>query len=108
MVKVRIGGETHRLQELLARFPAGSVIFREGDLGREMFIIQKGHVRISLSVGDHEQEVAVLEKGDFFGEMALLEQSPARSATAVAVGPAPAAQAGHCRPDDDEALGAPA
>ena len=85
MVKVRIGGETHRLQELLARFPAGSVIFREGDLGREMFIIQKGHVRISLSVGDHEQEVAVLEKGDFFGEMALLEQSPARSATAVAV-----------------------
>ncbi|MDD5563164.1 MAG: cyclic nucleotide-binding domain-containing protein [Thermoanaerobaculaceae bacterium] len=85
MVKVRIGGETHRLQELLARFPAGAVIFREGDLGREMFIIQKGHVRISLSVGGREQEVAVLEKGDFFGEMALLDQSPARSATAVAV-----------------------
>ena len=85
MVKVRIGGETHRLQELLARFPAGAVIFREGDLGREMFIIQKGHVRITLAVAGREQEVAVLEKGDFFGEMALLEQSPARSATAVAV-----------------------
>jgi pSer/pThr/pTyr-binding forkhead associated (FHA) protein len=85
LVKVRIGGETQRLQELLARFPAGSVIFREGDLGQEMFIIQKGHVRISLSVSGRGQEVAVLEKGDFFGEMALLDQSPARSATAVAV-----------------------
>ena len=87
MPKVRVvgGGESSKLSELLARFAAGSVIFREGDLGSEMYIIQKGHVRISLHIGDKEREMAVLEKGDFFGEIALLNQSPARSATATAV-----------------------
>lgn len=86
MPKVRFGGgEGQKLQDLLTKFPAGSVIFREGDLGSEMYIIQNGHVRISLHVGGKERELAVLEKGDFFGEIALLDQSPARSATASAV-----------------------
>jgi Cyclic nucleotide-binding domain/FHA domain len=84
--KVRIPGpQNHKLQEFLHRFEGGSVIFREGDLGSEMYIIQKGHVRISLTVGGRERELAVLEKGDFFGEIALLDESPARSATATAV-----------------------
>jgi CRP-like cAMP-binding protein len=86
LVKVRVsGGEKQRVQDFLHTFPAGSVIFREGDLGSEMYIVQKGHVRISLRVGEREREVAVLEKGDFFGEVALLDSSPARSATATAV-----------------------
>ena len=85
MVKVRVGGAAPKLQQLAVQFPAGAVIFREGDLGREMYIIQRGRVRITLPVGGREQEVAVLEKGDFFGEMALLDESSARSATAVAV-----------------------
>jgi len=86
LVKLRVSGvEGPKLQEFLHRFEAGSVIFREGDLGREMYIIQKGHVSISLRVGGGEREVAVLEKGDFFGEIALLDASPARSATATAV-----------------------
>ena len=86
MPKIRVGGgEPSKVSELLERFAAGSVIFREGDLGSEMYIIQKGHVRISLQIGGKEREMAVLEKGDFFGEIAILNQSPARSATAVAV-----------------------
>lgn len=90
MVKVRIDqnktrGETPRLKDLTAKFPAGAVIFREGDPAYEMFIIQKGEVVISRTVGREEQRLAILEKGDFFGEMALLEQYPARSATATAV-----------------------
>ena len=87
MPKVRVvgGGEPSKISELLAKFAAGSVIFREGDLGSEMYIIQKGQVRISLRVGDKDREMAVLEKGDFFGEIALLNQSPARSATATAI-----------------------
>lgn len=86
MPKVRVSGvENHKLKEFLHRFEAGSVIFREGDLGSEMYIIQRGHVRISLKVGGRERELAVLEKGDFFGEIALLDESPARSATATAI-----------------------
>jgi CRP-like cAMP-binding protein len=84
--KVRVSGvENNKLREFLHHFEAGSVIFREGDLGSEMFIIQRGHVRISLKVGTRERELAVLEKGDFFGEIALLDESPARSATATAI-----------------------
>jgi hypothetical protein len=84
--KVRVSGvENQKLQEFLHRFEAGVVIFREGDLGSEMYIIQRGHVKISLVVGGRERELAVLEKGDFFGEIALLDESPARSATTTAI-----------------------
>jgi CRP-like cAMP-binding protein len=84
--RVRISGvENHKLKEFLHRFEGGSVIFREGDIGSEMYIIQSGHVRISLTMGGQERELAVLEKGDFFGEIALLDESPARSASATAI-----------------------
>ncbi len=86
MPRIRVSAnEPGKVSQLLARFAAGEVIFREGDLGSEMYIIQKGHVRISLQVGGKERELAVLEKGDFFGEIAILNQSPERSASAVAV-----------------------
>jgi CRP-like cAMP-binding protein len=79
------GAENHKLQEFLHHFEPSSVICRQGDLGSEMYIIQRGHVRISLMVGGKERELAILEKGDFFGEIALLDESPARSATATAI-----------------------
>ncbi len=63
---------------------AGDAIFSEGELGTEMFIIQRGQVEILRRVGDEDRQVAVLERGDFFGEMALLEDLP-RSATARAL-----------------------
>jgi hypothetical protein len=66
---------------------AGDYVFREGDLGTEMYIINEGKVEILNQVGDEEQVLALLEKGDFFGEMSVLEDLPraasARAATDV-------------------------
>lgn len=64
--------------------PAGEVIFREGEDGDEMFIIQDGKVRISKTIGDKEHILAILGKGDFFGEMAIVTRIK-RSATARTV-----------------------
>ncbi|MBI2069122.1 MAG: cyclic nucleotide-binding domain-containing protein [Elusimicrobia bacterium] len=68
-------------------YQEGEVIFKEGDIGRALFIIGSGKVGLyRKDKKGHEQELAVLEPGDFFGEMALLEEMP-RSARAVAVEP---------------------
>jgi CRP-like cAMP-binding protein len=60
---------------------AGETVFREGDLGTEMYILHEGKVEILKELDGEEQQLAVLEKGDFFGEMSLLEDLP-RTATA--------------------------
>lgn len=63
---------------------AGDFLFREGDSGQEMFILTTGKVRISKSVpGIGEEALAILEAGQYFGEMAVIEDSP-RSADAIA------------------------
>ena len=68
----------------LARFsreiPAGSVLFREGESGEEMYVIQAGHVRITKRVARGERVLATLGPGEFLGEMAILNEKP-RSAT---------------------------
>ncbi|MGB8995885.1 MAG: cyclic nucleotide-binding domain-containing protein [Pseudonocardiaceae bacterium] len=66
-------------------FPDGDDIVREGDVGHDMFIVQSGQVRISKRKIHGEVVLATLDKGDFFGEMSLLESLP-REATAHAVG----------------------
>lgn len=63
--------------------PAGQHVFLEGDLGTEMFIIMEGRVRIEKRIRGEAHVLSVLEKGDFFGEMGVLESTP-RSADAVA------------------------
>jgi hypothetical protein len=65
---------------------AGDFLFREGELGTEMFILQEGQVEILKTVNGVDEQLAVLEKGDFFGEMSLLEDLP-RTASARAVTP---------------------
>lgn len=55
----------------------------ENQSGNEMFIIQEGHVRITKIINGEEVTLALLKKGDMFGEMALLENKP-RSAAAIA------------------------
>lgn len=65
-------------------FRSGQTIFVEGDTGEELYIILEGQVRISKFIpGVGEEALAILEKGDFFGEMALINQAP-RSADARA------------------------
>lgn len=59
-----------------------SMIFCECQSGTELYIIQKGRVKISKIVDNNEVLLAVLKEGDMFGEMALLENKP-RSATAI-------------------------
>jgi CRP-like cAMP-binding protein len=62
----------------------GKTIFREGEPGDTMYIIQKGRVKITKRIGDVDKILMILQKGDFFGEMAIITQG-ARSATATAV-----------------------
>ena len=63
--------------------PAGSVLFRKGDMGGAMYLIEGGRVRIHVRDEDGDEvTLAELTAGDFFGEMALLDGKP-RSATAT-------------------------
>ena len=63
-------------------FPPGHVLFKDGDSGKEMFVVQSGKVRISKQIRDVEKTLVVLGPGEFFGEMAILNNKP-RSATAT-------------------------
>ena len=62
----------------------GKVIFKEGDIGNHMYIIKSGTIRITKSLDGKDLVLTILEKGDFFGEMALVSNTR-RSATATAV-----------------------
>lgn len=63
---------------------AGEFIIAEGDPGKDMYIIEQGQVEIVKSVGAGMRRLGVLEAGDFFGEMAILDDQP-RGASARAV-----------------------
>ena len=66
------------------RFSEGSMMFREGEKGDKLYIVLDGRVRISKFIpGVGEEALAVLDRGDFFGEMALIDDKP-RSADAKA------------------------
>ena len=80
------GNENKRFaRELVVEFSDGEKIFTEGDSTREMYIVQSGEVQITKRFSSGEIHLATITKGDFVGEMALLEFLP-RSATAKAVG----------------------
>ena len=72
------------LSELLETIDrkAGAILFRAGDQGDAMYLIERGKVRIYVQAKDgHEVTLTELYRGDFFGEMALLDGKP-RSADA--------------------------
>ncbi|MFH0991759.1 MAG: cyclic nucleotide-binding domain-containing protein [bacterium] len=64
-------------------YQSGEHVFFQNDPGLGMYIIRSGEVSITISEKEGEQkELALLREGDFFGELALLDESP-RSATAI-------------------------
>jgi CRP-like cAMP-binding protein len=64
-------------------YRVGEPVFYQGDPGLGMYIVKDGEVSIAIMGKDgNEQELAVLGEGDFFGELALLDESP-RSANAI-------------------------
>ncbi len=66
----------------------GDVIARQGEAGDCMYVVQRGQVKIILQRPDgSETGLGIIEEGDLFGEMAILEKLP-RSATARAIGEA--------------------
>lgn len=65
-------------------YSANEIIFCEYEPGNDFYFIQEGKVRITKTVGKSIKTLDVLETGDIFGEMAILEEAP-RSATAVAI-----------------------
>ena len=77
--------ETAGLSEFRQRYRKSEVIFEEGSTGSEMYLIYSGRVLLSIRQnGTRQIPLVVLNPGDFFGEMALVDDSP-RSATASAV-----------------------
>lgn len=63
--------------------PRGTVLFREGDPGKEMYVIQSGRIAISKKVRDVEKVLAVLGPGEFFGEMAIISNKPRNASASV-------------------------
>ena len=71
-------------KEFTVKRKKGETIYVEGDLGSEMYVVQSGAVRIFRTLGGVKQELAIMEKGDFFGEISVLEGLP-RTASAEAL-----------------------
>jgi CRP-like cAMP-binding protein len=83
-------GEQLRALAALAEartFDANESVFREGDVGESLYVVLDGKVRIQKHIpGVGDEALAILERGDFFGEMAIVDRAP-RSASAVAHDP---------------------
>lgn len=71
------------------RFRRNETIFHQGDPGDSLYIVASGSVKIVLPSPEGEEEaiIATLGRGDFFGELAILDGAP-HSATVVALEPA--------------------
>jgi CRP/FNR family transcriptional regulator, cyclic AMP receptor protein len=77
-----MSAEDALFQRFGKEFPKSTVLFREGEAGKEMYVLQAGRVLITKKVRDEEKTLAVLGAGEFFGEMALISNKP-RNATAT-------------------------
>jgi len=79
-------GEMERLLSISKekKVKKNEVVFREGDIGDAFYLIVTGGVRISTFVpGVGEEALTILREGEYFGEMALIDDAP-RSASAIA------------------------
>ncbi|KWV52880.1 hypothetical protein AS156_09570 [Bradyrhizobium macuxiense] len=74
------------IEKCINEFGVDDVIFEEGSTGRELFVVLGGKVDIVKIDGGHKTVIVTLGRGEFFGEMAVIDGS-ARSATAIAAAP---------------------
>ena len=74
------------IEKCINEFGVDDVIFEEGSSGRELFVVLDGEVEIAKRDGARKTSIMKLGKGEFFGEMAVIDGS-ARSATAIASAP---------------------
>ena len=70
-----------RIEKILS---PGDILFRDGDPPDEVYLIKEGSIEISKGSGIKKKVLAILNEGDFLGEMAVIDGSP-RSATAKAL-----------------------
>lgn len=78
----RVASGTERVIEVAD----GELVFREGEPGEDMFLVQSGSVVISKDINGTDVVLGEIGRGDFFGEMSVLESLP-REASARASGP---------------------
>src|SRR5215471_8492502 len=71
------------IEKCIKEYGAGEVIFEEGSTGRELYVVLDGQVEIAKINGANKSVIVTLGKGEFFGEMAVIDGS-SRSATAIA------------------------
>lgn len=71
------------LTTYVVKFPAGEKIYLEGEIGTEMYAIRSGEVEITKTFQGQPRPLTLLRRGDFFGEMSLLDDLP-REETAKA------------------------
>ena len=74
------------IEKCIDQFEVDDVIFEEGSSGRELFVVLDGKVDIAKVNGGGKTVIVTLGKGEFFGEMAVIDGS-SRSATAIAAAP---------------------
>ncbi len=76
--------QDNSFKKMTQRINPGEAVFREGEPGSVMYVIVEGEIEIRKKTGKASFKTLVtLRKGDFFGEMAIIEQKP-RTATAIA------------------------
>src|ERR1700750_555381 len=71
------------IEKCIDEYGVGDVIFEEGTTGRELYVVLDGEVEIAKVAPGRKTVIVTLGKGEFFGEMAVIDGS-ARSATAIA------------------------
>ena len=79
-----MGAEETLFNRFGKELPKGTVLFREGEPGKEMFVLQSGKIAISKKVRDVEKVLAILGPGEFFGEMAIISNKPRNASATVA------------------------
>lgn len=64
-------------------FTKGDIIMKEGDIGTQLFIIERGECEIWKTIDDYETRICSIDRGSFFGELATIYDMP-RAATVIA------------------------